>query len=136
MRPRLWGAATERCDTRTTRGSWRGSYRPGRIRKPAGDRFLPPARDTGNQIPRTQPGKNAAEGPGNRYPGTGQQRPATRVTVLQHVAKERPIRVGVAAVHDHVSAGDHHVTIRRDEFGAPRWSPRLSPCPAPPPPLP
>jgi IS605 OrfB family transposase len=35
----------------------------------------PPARDTGNGIPPAQPGKNAAPGPGNRYPGTGQQRP-------------------------------------------------------------
>ncbi len=32
-------------------------------------------RDAGNQIPPAQPGKNAAPGPGNRYPGTGQQRP-------------------------------------------------------------
>ena len=35
----------------------------------------PPARDTGNQIPPAQPGKNAISGPGNRYPGTGQHRP-------------------------------------------------------------
>ena len=35
----------------------------------------PPARDTGNQIPSAQPGKNAATGPGNRCPGTGQHRP-------------------------------------------------------------
>jgi IS605 OrfB family transposase len=35
----------------------------------------PPARDTGNQIPSTQPDKNAAPGPGNRYPGTGHQWP-------------------------------------------------------------
>jgi hypothetical protein len=31
----------------------------------------PPARDPGNQIPPTLPGKNAATEPGNRYPGTG-----------------------------------------------------------------
>jgi nitrite reductase/ring-hydroxylating ferredoxin subunit len=49
----------------------------------------PPARDTGNQIPRTQPGKNAAEGPGNRYPGNGQQRPTSRVTVRVLLAASR-----------------------------------------------
>jgi hypothetical protein len=32
-------------------------------------------RDAGIQIPPARPGKNAAPGPGNRYPGTGQQRP-------------------------------------------------------------
>jgi hypothetical protein len=32
-------------------------------------------RDAGIQIPPAPPGKNAAPGPGNRYPGTGQQRP-------------------------------------------------------------
>jgi hypothetical protein len=38
-------------------------------------------RDAGSQIPPAPPGKNAATGPGNRYPGTGQQRPTTSVTV-------------------------------------------------------
>jgi len=33
----------------------------------------------GNQIPRTQPGKNATTGPGNRYPANGQQRPTPAV---------------------------------------------------------
>ncbi len=46
------------------------------------------------------------------------------VRVLQHVAEERPVGVGVAAVHDHMSAGDHALTIRRDEFAAP---PRSAP---------
>jgi len=32
-------------------------------------------RDAGIQIPPARPGKNAAPGPGNRYPGTGQQWP-------------------------------------------------------------
>jgi IS605 OrfB family transposase len=32
-------------------------------------------RDAGIQIPPARPGKNAAPGPGNRYPGTGRQRP-------------------------------------------------------------
>jgi hypothetical protein len=32
-------------------------------------------RDAGNQIPPAPPDKNAAPGPGNRYPSTGQQRP-------------------------------------------------------------
>jgi IS605 OrfB family transposase len=32
-------------------------------------------RDAGIRIPPAPPGKNAAPGPGNRYPGTGQQRP-------------------------------------------------------------
>jgi IS605 OrfB family transposase len=38
-------------------------------------------RDAGIQIPPAPPGKNAAPGPGNRYPGTGQQRPTEAVTV-------------------------------------------------------
>ena len=38
-------------------------------------------RDAGNQISPTPPGRNAATGPGNRYPGTGPQRPSTFVTV-------------------------------------------------------
>ena len=36
-RPRLYGAATERCDTHATRGSCRESYPPGRTRTPEGD---------------------------------------------------------------------------------------------------
>jgi hypothetical protein len=36
-RPGLFGPATERCDTPATRGSWCESYRPGRIRQPAGE---------------------------------------------------------------------------------------------------
>ncbi|HVQ50908.1 MAG TPA: hypothetical protein VMS92_12775 [Mycobacterium sp.] len=40
-----------------------------------------PARDAGNQIPPAPPGKYAAPGPGNRYPGNGQQRPTPTVTV-------------------------------------------------------
>jgi hypothetical protein len=44
-----------------------------------GSRHRP--RDTGKQIPRARPGKNAATGPGNRNPGTGQQRSGTLVTV-------------------------------------------------------
>jgi len=38
------------------------------------------------------------------------------VRILQHVAEESAVRVGVAAVHDHMSAGDHRLTIRRDDF--------------------
>jgi hypothetical protein len=45
--------------------------------------------------------------------------------VLQHVAEERAIRVGVAAVHNHMSAGDHRLTIRRDEFATRRRSARV-----------
>jgi IS605 OrfB family transposase len=68
--PESQGAATERCDTHATRGSRRESYRPGHARRPAGEhQGPPPARDTGIQIPRTRPGKYAAPGPGNRYPG-------------------------------------------------------------------
>jgi hypothetical protein len=26
--------------------------------------------------------------------------------IFQHIAKERPVRVGIAAIHDHMSAGD------------------------------
>ena len=51
--------------------------------------------------------------------------PASTCGVLQHVAEERPVRVGVAAVHDHMGAGDHALTIRRDEFAARRRSARL-----------
>jgi hypothetical protein len=51
--------------------------------RPASTQEPPPARDTGNQIPSAQPGKNAAPGPGNRYPGTGQQRPTQAVTVFR-----------------------------------------------------
>jgi IS605 OrfB family transposase len=35
----------------------------------------------GKHIPLTQPDKNAVTGPGNRYPGNGQQQPTTPVTV-------------------------------------------------------
>jgi nucleotide-binding universal stress UspA family protein len=37
--------------------------------------------EQGNQIPSAPPDKNAAPGPGDRYPGTGQQRPTSTVTV-------------------------------------------------------
>ena len=47
------------------------------------------------------------------------------VRVLEHVAEERAVRVGVAAVNNHMSAGDHRLTIRRDEFTARRWSARV-----------
>jgi hypothetical protein len=51
----------------------------------ANNQGLPPARDTGNQIPSAPPGKNAGPGPGNRYPGTGQQRPTPTVTVASQL---------------------------------------------------
>jgi IS605 OrfB family transposase len=63
---------------------------------PAGDQWPPPARDAGNRIPRARPGKNAATGPGNRYPGNGQQRPTSRVTVVQ-VVERRPRRSPTAS---------------------------------------
>ena len=45
------------------------------------------------------------------------------VWILQHVAEERPVRVGVAAVDDDVTAGDHGATVRpRDEFADRRRS--------------
>jgi hypothetical protein len=45
------------------------------------------------------------------------------VWILEHVLEERPVRVGVAAVDDDVTAGNHGATVRlRDEFAEPRWS--------------
>jgi hypothetical protein len=47
------------------------------------------------------------------------------VRVGEHVAEERSVSVGVAAVDDHVSAGNHGARVRRDEFAAPRRSARV-----------
>jgi IS605 OrfB family transposase len=49
----------------------------------ASTRKPPPARDPGNQIPPARPGKYAAPGPGNRYPGNGHQRPTQPVTACE-----------------------------------------------------
>jgi hypothetical protein len=76
-----------------TGGSRRESYRPGLARWPTGEyQEPPPARDAGSRIPSARPGKYAASGPGNRYTGTGQQRPTTQVTVkaLGHDAGWEP----------------------------------------------
>jgi predicted transcriptional regulator len=52
--------ATDQAPPEDRQVSTRNRHRPG---------------DAGIQIPPAPPGKNAAPGPGNRYPGTGQQRP-------------------------------------------------------------
>jgi hypothetical protein len=69
--------------------------------KPTGEyQEPPPARDTGNQIPPAPPGTNAITGPGNRYPGTGQQRPTPSVTVRSPAApRPRQGGRGGRAVH-------------------------------------
>ena len=59
-----------------------------------------PTRDAGKRIPPARPGKNAATGPGNRYPGISPPRLATSVTVEPKLHAQRGAGKARAGVTD------------------------------------
>jgi hypothetical protein len=82
-RPGTPGPATGRRDTRPASGRDSESCQPGPAGNPCGARQPTPGREAGTRIPPAPPGPNAATAPGNRYPGTAdQKRPTQNVTVV------------------------------------------------------